>query len=83
LGSFWGKRELGFAIAGRVGVAKKYLECHEGSAEDGAMRRKAEPAENMSICGMAPFYVDENLNVAGTRGSKETGVWKFAYDTTE
>ena len=26
---------MGFAIAGRVGVAKKYLECHEGFAEDG------------------------------------------------
>ena len=33
--SFWGKREMGFVIAGRVGVAKKYLECHEGFAEDG------------------------------------------------
>ena len=75
--------QVQIAIAGGVGVAKKYLECHEGSAEDGAMRRKAEPAENMSICGMAPFYGDENLNVAGTRGSKKTGVWKFAYDTTE
>ena len=26
---------MGFAIAGRVGVAKKYLECHEGLAEGG------------------------------------------------
>ena len=25
----------------------------------------------------------ENLNVAGTRGSKEPDVWKFAYETLE
>jgi hypothetical protein len=30
------------AIAGGVGLAKKYLECDEGSAEDGAISGKTE-----------------------------------------
>ena len=38
---------MGFAIAGRVGVAKKYLECHEGFAEDGYN----ESGEKEKICG--------------------------------
>ncbi len=45
--SFLGKRDVGFALAGRVGVAKKYLECHEGLAED----VYNESGENEEICG--------------------------------
>ncbi len=38
---------MGFAIAGGVGMAKKYLECHEGFAEDGYN----ESGEKEKICG--------------------------------
>ncbi len=44
---------MGFAIAGGVGMAKKYLECDEDSAEDWYN----ESGEKEKICGYAtdPF----------------------------
>ena len=52
---------MGFAIADGVGMAKKYLECHEGLAEDGYN----ESGEKEKICG----YVTDPFCCLNSRSS--------------